>query len=236
MSIGLTRCHQYPTVRTFRELLDVVERVQGVPFNQLAKQLGVNVPEDPKKDKAFAGRVVEAAFGKTADNLKRADLHEMGIEIKTVPLGPDSLRPLENTKVGSLNPANTVERDWIGSDPYNKLRAVLFVPVVKYDTSFPLSWFIRAPFLWLPGVEELDHLGRDYEQVRQRLLSGNPDGITSKQPSSGGFCHTLIANTGGANSKDLVAFEVYGKEYRMKRRAWFLRKDFVQKILEENIG
>ena len=90
-------------MRTFAALLAKLGGVQGVRFEELAHAHAMEWPDDIRRAKGTAGRLVEIVLGMDEpDNQPVADLTDLGLEIKTVPLRK-GLRPLEPTKITSLN-------------------------------------------------------------------------------------------------------------------------------------
>ena len=223
-------------MKTFKALLDTLFEVSGVPFSELAPSVGVQWNEGgPVRNKGFAARVVQKAMGMSADdNRPEPDLTDLGIEIKSIPIG-DDLKVLENTKICSLNFKDTHDSDWKNSKVYAKVRNILFVPVVKYDKENWKHWYIRAPFIWMPSLKADKILESDYRRVQELLRTGRFEEISSKAPPRGP-CDVLIPNTAGENAEDITRFIAHGGEQESKRRAWFLRKDFTQEIIHENIA
>lgn len=207
--------------------------IQGVPFAELAKVHGVEWTGSPAHNKRMAGAVVEAALGLKPSSKPKPDIEPLNIEVKTIPLS-DDLRVLEHTKVTSLNPQDVVRDAWEQSTAYQKLRSILFVPVVKYDLNDPSRWYIRSPFVWFPSTSEMEQFRKDYESVRTLLASGRPEDIHSAEPPEGQG-EFLIANTGG-QSGETTKYEVGERTLVMKRRAWMLRKRFTRHVVENNIS
>ncbi len=220
-------------MKTFGELQSRLAILQGVRFEELAEAHAVEWPENIRAAKGTAGRLVEIVLGMTdPDNRPAADLSDLGLEIKTVPLR-HGLRPLEDTKVTSLNYADVCAQTWSRSTVAKKLRAVLFVPVVKPSNDEPGDWYIRSPFIWIPSERALDGFRTDYREIR-RFVRRSPGSISSAKPPRGQG-NSLTARTAGRNSQDVVDYECEQHVFTEKRRAWFLRRTFVGSVLEENI-
>lgn len=221
-------------MRTFKELLDQLYEVQGVPFIELAEAHDIDWHDEPERNKWVSGQIVEAAMGKAADSRPQPDLTELSLEVKSIPIA-EGLEPHEHTKVTMLNFQNVVDNEWDDSRVYHKVRSILFVPIVKYNKDRPDQWYIRSPFVWMPSTGVMEQMKTDYEEVRRRLRDGKVDEITASHPKRGGFCLHLIPNTAGRDSSDTTTYEVDGETYESKRRAWMLRKDLTHRILKENI-
>jgi len=224
-------------VRTFKELLERVAAVQGVPFAELAAAHGIQWSAEPSRNKGLAGRIVEAAMGLPANPRQEADLSHLGLEIKTVPVGP-GLKVLEMTKITMLNFQDVADHPFEGSNVEHKLRSIIFVPVMKLEPDRPDQWYIRSPFIWFPSNAAYRQLKRDYESVREIIRAGDVERISSKRPPDGQGVF-MTANTAGRDSRDETSYfleEERRREVVSKRRAWMLRKDFTAEILRENIA
>jgi DNA mismatch repair protein MutH len=220
-------------LKTFKQLLDRLVDVQGVPFEELAKAHGIEWHEEPVRNKGLTGRIVETALGKEPDSRAEVDLTDLGVEVKSIPI-KEELVPREHTKVTTLNFADVAAQRWENSTVFHKLRNILFVPIVKYDLERPDQWYIRSPFIWMPSIEAQRELNADYDAVRALIKAHRPDELTSRKPPEG-ICVSLIPNTGGRDSNDTVTFEIDGESFTVRRRSWMLRKDFTARILRENM-
>jgi DNA mismatch repair protein MutH len=215
-------------VKRFSDLLRIYTEIQGIPFRELAETLGYDIAKDPTSMKSAAGDIAELVAGKKPDALPQADLSEFDIEVKTVPLDLTG-KPRENTKITALNYTKLLKEKWETSHVYEKVRVVLFVPIVKEDTKRPEAWYVRSPFIWMPSRDQLAVIRKDWEKIKKMVRSG--DQLTA---TVGEY---LIANTSGqGKGKDNRTYELPdGRTIDVKTRAFFLRKTFVAEILEANI-
>lgn len=195
----------------------------GVPFGSLSQTLGVPGLERPAdRRKSFAGDVAEAMLDIARNALPDPDLESIGAEIKTIPLDARS-RPRENTKITSLTPRLvSTEGDFYTSHLYAKMRAILFLPVQKSDNDDPASWYLRPPFLWLPGTEQLRVIRADYETYLAAIREGRWDVLSLR---TGTY---LGVNTSGQTSA--------GMQRQDKPYAWWLKRELTRVIVEENLG
>jgi DNA mismatch repair protein MutH len=220
-------------VKTFKDLLDRLAVVQGVPFAELCQVHGIKWYPEPARNKGLAAKVVETVLEVRTNNRPEPDLTNLGLEIKTIPV-TDDLGVMEHTKVTTLNFRDVEDQDWERSTVYHKLRSILFVPVVKYDKASPERWYVRSPFVWFPSLEAEKQLREDYEAVRSLVKQKQYAAISSSEPPSGQGIY-LMANTGGIDSGDLTKVEGAAGAEAVKRRAWMLRKSFTRRVLSENV-
>ena len=224
-------------VRTFKELLERVNAVQGVPFAELAAAHEISWQTEPARNKGLAGRIVEASMGIEANPRAEADLTYLGLEIKTIPIAED-LKVLERTKVTMLNFQDVHDQPFEGSTVEHKLRSIIFVPIVKFELDRPDRWYIRSPFIWFPSNAAYEQLKRDYEEVRALLREGKVDALSSEKPPKGQGVF-LTPNTAGKDSRDMTAYyldEPRTRKVLTKRRSWMLRKEFTTEVIRENVG
>lgn len=222
-------------LQTFKALLGRLNQVQGVPFRELAQAHAIEWHEEARRNKWLTGHIVEAALGMDPDTRPEADLTDLGVEIKSIPIGGrDDLRPHEHTKITMLNFQDVLENEFENSRVYHKLRNILFAPVVKHDKDRPDQWYIRSPFIWMPSLDALDQLKADYDAVRTVIIDGAVEDLSGAQPPKGQGTY-LLPNTAGRDSSDTTTYTIEGHEIETKKRAWMLRKDFTEQVLEENI-
>ncbi len=107
---------------------------------------------------------------------------------------------LQPTKVTMLNYEDICVTEWAESSAFHKLRAVLFVPIVKFDESRPDQWFIRRPFLWLPSVAILDQLKEDYDSYHASCWQRHLTKISSAKPPKGQGVFMHPNRSGGERS------------------------------------
>jgi DNA mismatch repair protein MutH len=220
-------------MRRFRELLTRADALQGVPFSELAVAHGIAWQDAAVRRKGLTGQISQACLGVPETSESEPDIKDYRIEMKAFPVGID-LKVKENVKIRTLTPSDVRSQSWPESNVLHKMRSVLFMPVVKPDNERPGDWYFRSPFIWMPSVDVERQVGRDYEAVRRLILDGTPEKISSAEPPEGQGLF-LIANTAGKNSEDKTDYGVPGTPLMVKRRAWMLRKSFMQRLVEDHV-
>lgn len=240
-------------MQTFKDLLDRLGAVQGVPFSELAHAHKIDWFPEANRNKGLAASIVETVLGVRANNRPEPDLTNLNLEIKTIPIrdvprlatknsqkGPRNevagydIEVLEHTKITGLNHADVDDQEWSESTVYHKLRSILFVPVVKNDLWPPLRWHIRSPFVWMPSIEAEAALRKDYETVQHIIHTKRYNLLSAARPPKGP-CFFLIPNTGAQTSADVTSVEGAAGQEKVKRRAWMLRDSFTKMVLAENM-
>ena len=85
----------------------------------------------------------------------------------------------------------------------------------------------------MPSREQLEQLRDDWEAIRKKILADEADSLTAKRAD--GLGKYLMPNTSGRNANDVMTYTLNGVARSSKKRAFWLRKDFVEEILEQNI-
>jgi DNA mismatch repair protein MutH len=221
------------SIETFKELSHRLDQIVGVPFAELGEFYHHPWSGSAAHNKGWAGRLVDRMVGGDVSNAPEPDISSLGIEVKSIPIGKGA-RVLEPTKVTMLNYSDLFDTSWPDSTVYHKLRAVLFVPVVKFNPTRPDEWYIRRPFLWLPSKSTLDQLKADYDSVREVVTSRDFDRISSARPPKGQGDH-LHPKPSAANASVRAKYVIDGTEYRLLPRAWMLRESFTQPIVTQSL-
>ncbi|HJK91599.1 MAG TPA: DNA mismatch repair endonuclease MutH [Polyangiaceae bacterium LLY-WYZ-15_(1-7)] len=158
----------------------LVERAHGLAgrtVGELGRSLEVDVPATPRRAKGLVGQLVERALGASAGSADEPDFLEIGVELKTLPVGPEG-RPKESTFVATIKLNEMAETDWEASTVWRKLRRVLWVPV-EADPALPLpARRLGAAILWSPSAEQVAALRADWETIATYVLRGEADRIT----------------------------------------------------------
>jgi len=226
-----------PTVKslkTVQELLYRCDQISGVPFSDLERFSAKPWIGTSTQNKGWGGKLVERLVGGDAGGRPAADITNLGVEIKSIPIGADA-RVLMPTKIAHINYQSLIDQEWWESSAFHKLRAILFVPIVKFDTKTYREWFIRGPFLWLPSEACLKQFKSDYDAVRNLVVEGRFDEIHSAEPpvGQGVFLHPKPdARNASVDNRPIV---IAGGVYRPKPKAWMLRASFTRQIVLENL-
>lgn len=207
-----------------RELLARAESLAGRTLGEIARGLGVEVPDDPVHAKGKLGTLVERALGADGAPGKTHDFADLRVELKTVPVGAD-LVPVESTYVCTLSLTDADAQEWETSWARAKLSRVLWVPV----DAEPHDWRARAvhpPVLWSPSAEEEAVLRGDFDEVVGLVGVGRVEELTA---------HLGVALQVRPKARDgsarTVAFGADGETIETIPRGLYLRTSFTGAIL-----
>ena len=207
-------------------LMENAAAVAGLSVAELARQLGRDLPPDPRRAKGFVGQLVEAALGASAGSLPEPDFQLIGVELKTVPVGPAGL-PVESTYVCTvpLEPgADTAH--WEHCNVCVKLARVLWLPVEADPQVAPAERRIGNAVLWSPDPDEERALKADWEELMDLVLTGRVAEITAHQ----GVCLQVRPKAADSRARRWGVDEA-GHRVRTLPRGFYLRPGFTGAIL-----
>lgn len=168
-----------PPPESEAELLDRVRSIAGMEVGELGERCGVHVPQTPLRAKGLVGQLVERVLGASAGSKDEPDFLEIGVELKTLPIGTRGT-PKESTFVCSIKLNAMEDTDFEDSLVWRKLRRVLWVPV-QADPELPLPMRrIGTGILWSPSAGQRQALQDDWERVATLVHEGEIDTITAR--------------------------------------------------------
>lgn len=207
------------------ELLARARRWAGASVGELAQALAMPVPRDLRRHKGWLGELVEVALGATASSRPLPDFTDLGIELKTVPIGVDG-RPCESTHVCSITLGALIGQRWQHSTVRLKLARVLWVPV-EYRAELPLAARrFGAARLWSPDADQENVLRTDWEEHMELLATGRFDELDAR------LGQALQVRPKAANGRALsAAGDSGGAPAATLPRGFYLRPSFTHAIL-----
>jgi DNA mismatch repair protein MutH len=198
---------------------EAVERLKpsiGKDLRIIAEEQGVTVWKDGKKNKGWAGMVVERLLGHPQDSKQEADFG--AFELKVVPVVRDSFgrwSVKETMAMTMIEPKNVMETPFEHSHLLEKLRAVLVCARVFKDEEDSESVLLKVAGFDLTDAETFKQVQADYELVRKTLREA---GVTGLDGSMG----TLIQPRTKGSGKGAKTY------------AFYARTIFVARILKLN--
>ncbi|WP_194437633.1 DNA mismatch repair endonuclease MutH [Vibrio fluminensis] len=213
-----------------QELLERATDIAGLTFLELADEAGIKVPADLRRDKGWVGQLLEWHLGATAGSKPQQDFEQLGIELKTIPIGYNG-KPLETTFVCVAPLTGVQGLTWQHSHVRNKLSRVLWVPV-EGEREIPLAERrVGSPLIWSPNEEEEQQLQTDWEELMELIVLGQVEKITARHGE------VLQLRPKAANSRALTeAYGASGKLIKTLPRGFYLRTQFTARILEKNFA
>ncbi|NVP00808.1 DNA mismatch repair endonuclease MutH, partial [Photobacterium damselae subsp. damselae] len=160
-----------PTPLSENELLQRAQELAGLTLGELAYQAGIVVPPDLRRDKGWVGQLLEWHLGASAGSKPVPDFAELGIELKTIPIGYNG-KPLETTFVCVAPLIGVQGLSWQQSHIRHKLARVLWIPV-EGERDLPLAdRHVGSPLIWSPSAQEEAQLQQDWEELMDMIVLG----------------------------------------------------------------
>lgn len=212
------------TAQTEAELLERCHDIEGLTLAQLAYHLGLLIPVNPLQRKGFSGQLIELALGTTAGNHSLPDFHELGVELKTIPINHLG-KPAESTFITSIPLLTVHQQSWDSSQCYHKLKRVLWVPVEGDRAISFESRRIGSAKLWSPSEADKHILKQDWLDLTLMIGTGK---LSSIDASMGDY---LQVRPKAANAKSLCyGFDEEGNQIQTLPRGFYLRSSFTARI------
>lgn len=209
------------------ELLERARLVAGRTLAELAATMNISCPADMQHDKGWAGQLLETWLGASAASRPTPDFPQLGIELKTLPV--DSIgRPLESTYVCTvdLQPAGG---GWQSSVVWQKLKKVLWLPLVSTRGCAPGDRRIGTALLWTPTASQAAVLQRDWEELMELVGSGRLEQVSSR------LGQYLQIRPKAANARALTrSSDAEGNPAMTLPRGFYLRPLLTRQILAEH--
>lgn len=205
------------------ELLLRANALAGRSVHALALALSIELPTEPKRAKGFIGQLVELALGADPDAGERPDFVALGIELKTIPIGPHG-NPSESTFCCSVSLDGADQERWENSRLRQRLRRVLFVPVDGAHVPEIHARRFHRPVIWSPTLAQDAMLQDDWTQLIGR--------VGADLPVSAHLGDVLQLRPKAANSR--VRFTTMGKA--RSPLAFYLRTKFTGALLSGDTG
>ncbi len=213
---------------TEQELLARARDLAGKTLGELACKHGRTVPKDLRRAKGWFGQLIEETLGATAASLAEPDFQQLGIELKTIPVGRDG-KPRESTYVCVVPLTGGDGLIWEDSWVRRKLQRVLWVPV-QADPDVPLAERrAGSALLWdlEPDLEAV--LRTDWEELMDMVCLGQLEQISARH---GNY---LQIRPKAANSRALRwAIGETGERILTNPRGFYLRTAFTGEVLRRH--
>ena len=208
-----------------QELLQRAQNLAGLTLGEIAKQAGIGVPDDLKRNKGWIGLLFEHILGASAGSRPEPDFPHLGIELKSLPIN-EQAKPLETTFVSVAPLTGLTGITWYNCYVRKKLAKVLWVPVIS-PKHLPLGErLVGSPFLWSPNEEEESLLAQDWQELTDMIVLGEVENIQGKHGQ------VMQLRPKAANSKAKTqAFDKNGKPFMTLPRGFYLKIGFTQRLL-----
>lgn len=208
------------------ELLNRAREIAGLTYAELAKEAGIPVPPNLRKDKGWVGQLLEWHLGATAGSKPQQDFQDLGIELKSIPISYTG-KPLETTFVCVAPLIGVQGLTWENSHVRNKLSRILWIPV-EGEREIPIGdRRVGNPLIWSPSPQEEQWLRTDWEELMELIVLGHVEQITARHGE------VLQLRPKAANGRvKTEAYGATGRPIKTLPRGFYLRTQFTAYILE----
>lgn len=209
------------------ELIERSQTIAGLTLGEIAIEAGIQIPKNLKKEKGWAGLLLEQVLGASAGSKPEPDFPHLGVELKSLPIDRFG-KPLETTFVCVAPLTGLVGATWQTSHIRNKLAHVLWVPVIA-EREIPIAErIVGTPFLWQPSPEQEQLLAQDWQELTDMIVLGNVENIAGKHGQ------VLQLRPKAANSQAKTkAFDKHGRPFMTLPRGFYLKTQFTQMLLNQ---
>ncbi len=196
--------------------------LQDCSIADLAAQHGRPL-RDPRRWKGQVGQLLERALGASSGSLAEPDFAHLGIELKTIPIGPKG-QVRESTWVTRVALLDDQET-WESSPVRRKLARVLWMPLLGAG----LAQRIGRPRLWSPDAAEVAKLRADWQDLMELVVLGRTDEIDARL----GECLQIRPKAADATSRAL-GLDGGGHRAQVLPLGFYLRTSFTAAILRNS--
>ncbi len=210
------------------DLLNRAERLAGRTLAQLARHLRERLPGDPRRAKGWIGEAIERALGAACSSLPEPDFPQLGVELKTLPVGRNGL-PRESTYITVVPLTDNIDLSWEGSLVRRKLARVLWVPVESAPDRLFAERRIGSPLLWSPTLAEEQVLRTDFEELMDMVCLGELERISAHYGT-----YLQIRPKAADGRARTAAIGARGEAVQSLPRGFYLRASFTATLLRNH--
>jgi DNA mismatch repair endonuclease MutH len=212
-------------LKALQKYIDIIELNKGKTIGQILTNLGIANHSHFKK--GASGLILENLLGLTNNGNPMADLEDLNVEIKVLPLQLHNLKVKEPTQIKMINFMDVAKETWETAKIRNKIETIFWIVYgvprdVKtkknssQDNYVLLDWFIDAP-----NNEKQQIFRQDWELIQSYIIRGDGDKLSC---SMGIY---IEPKTKGKNNQDKTdAPDGKGGVKKVRRRAFYFKKNY----------
>lgn len=212
-------------LKALQQYIDIIELNKGKTIGEIHKSIVGKNHSHYKK--GASGLIIENLLGLKNNESPLADLYELKVEIKVLPLQLHNLKVKEPTKIKMINFMDVAKETWETAKLRDKIETIFWIVYgvprdpgsrknLSQDNYILLDWFIDVP-----NDEKQLIFKKDWELIQKYIVEGNGDKLSC---SMGEY---IEPKTKGKNNKDLTpAPDDKGGLIRVHRRAFYFKKNY----------
>lgn len=212
-------------LKALQKYIDIIEKNKGRTIGQIQKDLNSHHHEHFKK--GASGLILENLLGLKNNGSPKADLEDLRVEIKVLPIQLHNLKVKEPTQIKMIHFMNVARETWETATIRNKIETIFWIAYgvprnektrknLSQDNYILLDWFIDAPNPEKQGV-----FREDWELIQSYIVHGDSDKLSC---SMGTY---IEPKTKGKNNQDVTnAPDGKGGVIKVRRRAFYFKKKY----------
>ncbi|OIO19179.1 MAG: hypothetical protein AUJ23_02415 [Candidatus Magasanikbacteria bacterium CG1_02_32_51] len=212
-------------LKALQKYIDIIESNKGKTIGSIYKSIiGEN---HSHYKKGASGLIVENLLGLKNNGSPLADLQDLNVEIKVLPLQLHNLKVKEPTQIKMINFLEVAKETWETAKIRSKIETIFWIVYgvprdistkknESQDKYILLDWFIDAP-----NNDKQKIFKADWELIQSYIIEGKGDSLSC---SMGKY---IEPKTKGKNNKDLTnAPDGRGGLTKVRRRAFYFKKNY----------
>ncbi|HNU95807.1 MAG TPA: MutH/Sau3AI family endonuclease [Candidatus Magasanikbacteria bacterium] len=215
-------------LKALQKYIDIIEANKGKTIGEIYKNIVGHNHEHFKK--GASGLIVENLLGLENNGSPLADLADLKVEIKVLPLQLKNLKVKEPTQIKMINFVDVAKETWENAKIRDKIETIFWIVYgvpknietkknESQDKYILLDWFIDVP-----DEEKQKIFKQDWELIQSYIVQGKGDKLSC---SMGTY---IEPKTKGKNNKDLTdAPDGKGGLTKVRRRAFYFKKNYTNK-------
>lgn len=212
-------------LKALQKYIDIVEVNKGKTIGEILKNLSIEKHLHFKK--GASGLILENLLGLANNGSPLADLADLRVEIKVLPIQLHNLKVKEPTQIKMINFMDVVKETWETAKIRDKIETIFWIVYgvprdsktknrLGQDKYVLVDWFIDVP-----DNEKQKIFKQDWEFIQSYIVQGNGDKLSC---SMGIY---IEPKTKGKNNKDLTdAPDGNGGVIKVRRRAFYFKKNY----------
>jgi len=212
-------------LKSLQKYIDIIEANKGKTIGNIYKNIvGKNHAHFKK---GASGLIIENLLGLENNASPKADLKELKVEIKVLPLQLHNLKVKEPTQIKMINFMEVARETWETAKIRDKIETIFWIVYgvprdeetkknLGQENYVIIDWFIDVP-----DGEKQAFFKEDWERIQSYIIRGNGDKLSC---SMGTY---IEPKTKGVNNKDVTdAPDGNGGVIKVRRRAFYFKKNY----------
>ena len=161
------------------EALRRLSLLAGKDLRPMADEFGITVWKNGRKNKGWAGQVIEHYLGLPQNSLQAPDFGTWELKVVPVVPGPGGTVLIkESMAITMIEPVEVVANKFVDSHLYDKLRSLIVVARIFRDVQETSAYFHSAAEFDLDNPAIRRQVETDYEAIREIIRTKGIDELT----------------------------------------------------------